>query len=251
MDRLIVSVSGVRGIVGEALTPQIANQFGRAFAAMLGAGKTVVIGRDTRPSGPELRAAIAAGLVDSGVNVVDLGVVTTPGVALMTNRLGADGGVVITASHNPAQYNGIKFLQPTGTGLCAAEADALKQIWQAGRFAPAAADAKGSETRNGRTHGFHVDAVCAVADVTGIAARRFKVVLDSINGAGCVVTPMFLGSLGCESIALPHSADNPIKLYVTADTAEGSNYSTTAATGLKSLLIGKIVVDGSPVADKN
>jgi phosphomannomutase len=196
-DRLMVSVSGVRGTIGSTLTPQIACDFGCAFAAMLGAGKKVVIGRDTRPSGPMLRNAVAAGLLAGGIDVIDLGVATTPGTALMTGQLKADGGVVITASHNPQPYNGIKFLQPIGTGLTAATAARLKDLYDRRSFALADADHQGSESRNTRTHAQHVDAVTARVDPLAIAAKRFKVVLDSINGAGCVVTPMLLGQLGC------------------------------------------------------
>jgi len=201
MSELIVSVSGVRGTVGAArsgLTPEVAARFGCAFGTMLGAGGKVVMGRDTRPSGQMVRAAVASGLMAAGIDVVDLGVVTTPGVALMTRKLGADGGVVITASHNPPQYNGIKFLQASGPGLTASMAGELKGIWEEGAFLPVEAERVGAESSCGKTHGAHVDAVCGVVDSLGIASKRFKVVLDSVNGAGCVVTPMLLGRLGCE-----------------------------------------------------
>ena len=198
MDRLMVGVSGVRGTVGQTLTPQVACEFGLAFGRLLGKGKKVVIGRDTRPSGPMVRSAVAAGLLASGVHVTDLGVVSTPGAALMTARMGAGGGVVVTASHNPIQYNGIKFLQPTGTGLTAASAAQLKAIWQEAKWDLAGPTEQGEEDRNGQTPGFHVNAVCGVVDVIAIANERFKVVLDSVNGAGCVEAPTLLGKLGCE-----------------------------------------------------
>ena len=202
MDRLMVSVSGVRGVVGKTLTDEIARDFGRAFATMLGAGKTVTIARDTRPSGPVLRDAMAAGLRSCGVNVIDLGVVTTPGAAFMTKHLKADGGVVITASHNPSEYNGIKLLQPIGTGLTASAAERLKEIWSSGSFAPVDPGRRGRESVNDETHRLHIEAVCAVCDPAAIAGGRFKVVLDSANGAGCIVTPMLLARLGCEVISI-------------------------------------------------
>jgi phosphomannomutase len=145
-----------------------------------------------------VRSAVTSGLLACGVNVVSLGTVTTPGTALMTRTLGADGGVVITASHNPKQYNGIKFLQASGPGLTAADAGRLKAIWESGEYAWQGPDAQGIESENVKTHGRHLDAVRATVDVAGITKRRFKVALDSINGAGCVVTPMLLGALGCE-----------------------------------------------------
>ena len=206
-DRLMVSVSGVRGTVGQTLTARTACDFGCAFATMLGAGKSVVVGRDTRLSGAMIRSAVAAGLMSCGVNVIDLGVVTTPGAALMASKLSADGGVVITASHNPSQYNGIKFLQPHGPGLTAQAAGRLKAIWEAGKFAFVDSAGQGQESRNTRTHAAHVDAVCRYVDVKGVASKRFKVVLDSINGAGCVVSPMLLGELGCELAHVNAQAD--------------------------------------------
>jgi len=200
MERLIVSVSGVRGTVGGTLGPQVARDFGCALAQMLGSGRTVVIGRDTRSSGPMIRDAVASGLLACGVNVIDLGVASTPGIALMTVRLKADGGVVITASHNPIEYNGIKFLQPNGVCLTAAQAARLKGIWESRRFAEADARRRGVESSNDRTHAEHVEAVCAVVDVKAVAGKRFKVVLDSINGAGGLVTPMLMGRLSCQVV---------------------------------------------------
>ncbi len=198
MNRLMVSVSGVRGIVGEALTVEVAEQFGRAFAAMLPAGATIALGRDTRTSGPMIRDAVIAGLNAGGVDVIDLGVVSTPGVAVMIKHLRADGGIVITASHNPAPYNGIKFMTPAGLNLPADQAERLKGIWQSGKFI--SADKPGKVTQNNQTHNIHVRLACGIVDVEAIAARKFKVVLDSINGAGCEGTALLLKKLGCELV---------------------------------------------------
>ncbi|MFW6066443.1 MAG: phosphoglucosamine mutase [Planctomycetota bacterium] len=198
MSELIVSVSGVRGTVGEALTPQVACDFACAFAASLSRGATVVLARDTRPSGAAFSAAARAGLLASGVNVIDIGVVTTPGAALMTKTLNADGAVVITASHNPIEYNGMKFLQPDGPALTAEQANRLAQAWRDGGFRFADARSQGKARTDDSTHSRHVEAVCDLLDVGTVAEKRFRVVLDSINGAGCIVTPMLLDRLGCE-----------------------------------------------------
>ncbi len=202
MDRLMVTVSGVRGIVGSSLTPQIAEQFGCAFGTMLGAGKRVVIGRDSRQSGPELQQAITDGLTATGVNVTSLGIVSTPGGALMTSKLAADGGVVVTASHNPIQYNGIKFLQPSGTGLTAEDAMKLKSIWEAGEFSLVGEDARGTESQDDTAEQKHIEDVLAVCDAELIASKGFKVVLDSINGAGCIAAAELMEKLGCELVHL-------------------------------------------------
>ncbi|NLF31166.1 MAG: phosphoglucosamine mutase [Planctomycetes bacterium] len=202
MSRLMVSVSGVRGEIGRTLTPEIAAQFGSAFGTMLGAGATVVVGRDSRPSGPMIRSAVISGLLACGVRAIDLGLVTTPGAALMTGELKADGGVVITASHNPLPWNGIKFLRPTGLGLSVEAAARLKQIWESRDYAYVDPARCGTETTNDSTHATHVGKVLSIVDVKAIARRRFKVVLDSVNGAGGVGTAMLLKKLGCELIPM-------------------------------------------------
>ena len=122
-QELIISISGMRGIVGQNLTPQIAAEFGSAFGTFLkndapGNDKlTVCIGRDSRPSGQELASAVIRGLCSVGIDVVELGLVTTPCVGIMLRELGCIGGVVITASHNPKEYNGFKFLDKDGAVL--------------------------------------------------------------------------------------------------------------------------------------
>ncbi|MFW6154658.1 MAG: phosphoglucosamine mutase [Planctomycetota bacterium] len=202
MSRLMVSVSGIRGQIGRTLTPEVAARFGAAFGTMLGAGTTVVVGRDSRPSGPMIRSAVISGLLACGVKVIDLGLVTTPGVALMTRERNADGGVVITASHNPIEWNGIKFLRPNGLALSVDGAAELKRIWATGDYAYVAPAACGTETTDDSTHATHIARVLAIVDADAVAGRRFKVVLDSVNGAGCVGTARLLEQLGCEVVAM-------------------------------------------------
>jgi len=202
MDRLMVSVSGVRGIVGGTITPRVACEFGCAYATMLGAGKTVTVGRDSRTSGPMIRNAVISGLLAGGVNAVDLGIASTPACAWMTRKLGADGGVIITASHNPAQYNGMKFLQPAGTGLVAADAERLKELWQSGQFALADQDSQGAEHSDPSGPAGHVAAVLEKCDTEAVKARSFKVVVDSVNGAGGPEAKLLMDRLGCEMVHL-------------------------------------------------
>jgi phosphomannomutase len=206
-DRLMVTVSGVRGTIGKTLTPLVACEFGAAFGTSLGAHVTVTLGSDTRPSGAMIRAALSAGLLGCGVNVVDLGVVTTPGCALMTRQLGAAGGVIVTASHNPSEYNGIKFLQPTGPALRAADAAKLKAIWESKQFAFVGTDEQGTLCQDTSTDEQHLAAVLKTVNVDAIRQAKFRVVVDSINGAGCRVTPKLLDALGVELIHLNNTPD--------------------------------------------
>ena len=210
MSRLMISVSGIRGEIGRTLTPETSARFGAAFATMIGSGKTVLIARDSRPSGPMVRHGVMSGLLACGVKAIDLGVVSTPGAALMTRRLGADGAAVITASHNPIEWNGVKFLRPSGLALSVEGAAELKRIWESGQFAYVAAADCGTESSNFDTHTTHIKDVLSMIDVNGVAAKRFKVVLDSVNGAGCVGSGMLLSRLGCE---LVHINERPTGLF--------------------------------------
>ncbi len=205
---LMISVSGVRGIIGESLTPQVATEFGQAFGHFLkqlravggGEKRKVAIGRDTRPSGPMVTGAFVAGLLSVGVDVVDVSVATTPSVALFGRFLKADAAIVITASHNPIQWNGIKFLRHDGIAYPPPQAAEIKATYFSKPWKLATIDALGLFSEDSRVHANHVQTVLGLFDVRGIAEKRFRVVLDSVNGAGCVGTPMLLGKLGAELI---------------------------------------------------
>ncbi|HVX84599.1 MAG TPA: phosphoglucosamine mutase [Phycisphaerae bacterium] len=211
---LMISVSGVRGIVGRSLTPGVAVGFGQAFGFFLRSHKSgvrsqrpvVVIGRDTRPSGMMVFGGVSAGLMSVGVDVVDVDVATTPSVALMGRFLKADAAIVITASHNPIMWNGIKFLRDDGIAYPPAEAGEIKRVYLERAWEKEAhgglvdIEGLGRFSTDSRVHAHHVQTVLALFDVKGIAQRRFKVVLDSVNGAGCVGTPMLLGKLGVELV---------------------------------------------------
>ena len=207
MAPLIISISGIRGIIGESLGPQQGLEFGLAYGAYLrdcvqGRKPRVCIGRDSRPSGPMLAAALASGLMSAGCDTVELGIVTTPGTAIMVRHLECDGGVVITASHNPVQWNGIKFISAEGIAYPAEQVKQIQQLYHDKRFSGCDSLAVGGAEKSAKTHAVHTDTVCGLVDRNGIASKRFKVVLDSINGAGCVVTAQLLSQLGCELIHL-------------------------------------------------
>ena len=202
---LMIGVSGVRGIIGQSLTPVVAANFGAAFGTLLGGsqcGARVVVGRDSRPSGLMVRDAVASGLQATGCHVVDLNVVSTPGTALMTALKEADGGLVITASHNPLIWNGIKFLQANGTALSAQQAQKLADCYHAQDFRYADVEQVGGSSSDTTTHMAHCEAVLRHLDKTLVSSKRYKVALDSVNGAGCSGTAMLLSKLGCELIHL-------------------------------------------------
>ena len=210
----MIGVSGLRGTVGGTLTPSVVGRLAAAFAFWLkaqarGAEKPlrIVIGRDSRPSGFWVRDAAVASLTASGVEVIDLDVVTTPGVAMMVKHLAADAGMVITASHNPAQWNGLKLLTRDAVAPPAADAAQIIRLYheQAADYAPVGRLVP--PAGNSETHALHVKRVLDYVDVLGISSRRFKVVLDSVNGAGGVATATLLGKLGCPLVHMNAAPD--------------------------------------------
>ena len=228
-EQLIISISGVRGIVGENLTAPIAADYGCAFGTFLKdkhgsqdrklsvcpvrgtkISNGVCIGRDSRPSGQMLKSAVAAGLCSVGIDVIDLAVVSTPGVSVMVKHLGCVGGVVITASHNPAQYNGIKLLLDNGVAPPADAAAQIRQYFFNKHFIPADSTHYGKVTSNDQTDATHIAKVLAIIDKKTIAAKKFKVALDSVNGAGGRVAKKMLAELGCTVWAIN---DEPTGLF--------------------------------------
>ncbi len=202
-DDLIISVSGVRGVVGSALNPSLLTHFAAAFGTLV-EGQTVVIGRDTRTSGPMAHHAILAGLVATGCKVIDVGICPTPTVLLMSKILTADGSLVITASHNPIDWNGIEFASQSGKLLNEEERTRLMSIYESGNFTLAAWDEQGSVETIDTAIDQHISSVlgCDWLIPECIHARKLKVVIDCGNGAGSVISPRLLRALGCDVIEL-------------------------------------------------
>jgi len=194
---LMVSVSGVRGIVGQSLTPVVALEFAQAYGELLGGGR-VVIGRDSRPSGAMFAQAAVAGLLGAGCHVTDLGLVMTPTVGRTIREGGYAGGIVVTASHNPGQWNGLKFLDQLGLAPDPAQARRIAEL--RAKAAHVGTRGFGSWQTDGQAGERHVAAVVAAREVDCGTLRGLPVVLDSINGAGCRHTPMLLEAFGCRLI---------------------------------------------------
>lgn len=198
---LIVSVSGVRGVVGQSLTPQVALAFASAYAAHLGGG-VVVISRDGRPSGMMLRYAVQAGLVAGGCEVQDLGVAATPTVGLAICTLNAAGGIQITASHNPAPYNGLKLFGPDGRVLSAAEGEKVKALFEAGANRLVPWDEVGTARPFRQAEEAHCDRVLQLVKGTQIRGRRFRALVDGNGGAGGPLALRLLQALAVDVVAV-------------------------------------------------
>lgn len=217
-EQLIISVSGMRGIVGQSLTASVAREYSCAFGTYLiqdnhnrtNGRLSVCVGRDSRSSGQELWSAIAEGLCAVGIDVIDLGVVTTPSVSIMLRELKCAGGIVVTASHNPIQYNGIKLLLGNGVAPPPNAAEKIKQCFFDKNFIFADSTNCGKVTSNKQTDSIHIAKVLSIVDKDTIAAKKFKVVLDSVNGAGARVTKKLLAGFGCEVSAIN---DEPTGLF--------------------------------------
>ncbi len=200
---LMISVAGVRGIVGETLTPPVLARFAAAFGRSLGEGP-VVVGRDARVTGPMVLAAVCAGLVAAGRDVVDIGLATTPTTQLAVEHLGAAGGVILTASHNPAPWNALKFLSSRGEFLGPDEGRAVRERFEADRDLWARWDGLGRVRTEAGALGWHVERVLGldVLDLPAIRRRALKVVVDGCASVGGVAVPELLARLGATVVPL-------------------------------------------------
>jgi phosphomannomutase len=205
-EGLMISVSGVRGRVGEALTPEVVGRFAAGFgvwASGRAKTRTIVVGRDSRVSGPMFHRAVIAGLQSVGCDVIDVGLTTTPTCQLAVEYHHAAGGLMISASHNPIEWNALKFIGPSGTFLEAHEGAEMRRVVD-GEIPRASWDYLGAVTEDGEAIDRHMAQVLALPflDVRGIRARRFRVALDCVRGAGGRIIPQLLEKLGCEVTAI-------------------------------------------------
>ncbi len=203
---LKISISGVRGVIGESLTPTLLARFAQAFGTYIGSG-TVVIGRDTRTSGEMVRQAVIAGLLSSGCRVIDLDVCPVPTVQLIVRQRKAAGGIAITASHNPAEWNALKFVNSEGLFLSVGPARALLDIYHQGEYTKVA----GGEMRNVEAVttalDAHINAIVSVVDKLPVTSRKLRVALDSCNGAGSIIAPRLLEAMGAEVVTVNTTPD--------------------------------------------
>ena len=197
--KLMRSVSGVRGVIGAGLDPVLVASYGAAFGTYLKKGK-VVIGSDTRPSGEMVRRAVTSGLMSVGIDVIDIGIVPTPTVEIAVKANRAAGGICVTASHNPAAWNALKFFNNHGEFLTPAQYKQMNRVYESGRFAYQPVEKLGQVTAQDKWIAEHIRKTLAVKAVNRRAVRKakFKVVVDAINGAGSFALPEMVEALGAK-----------------------------------------------------
>jgi phosphomannomutase len=211
---LIKSISGIRGTIGgrlgEALTPVDIVKFASAYSAWIkernktGERTKIVIGRDARPSGDMVNRVITGALIASGVDVIDLGPATTPTVEMAVTGLRANGGIILTASHNPKQWNALKLLNEHGEFLSDADGKALLNIVEKSEFNFSEVDELGQVTYDDTYTDEHIKAVLRLplVDIEAIYSANFKVVVDAVNSVGGIAIPKLLASLGVSVVEL-------------------------------------------------
>jgi len=197
MNEPIISVSGLRGIIGDSLTPEITARYTAAFAESLPDGP-VVVTRDGRHTGPMVAAAVQSALMAAGRHCLNAGIAATPTTGVLVRHLGAAGGIQISASHNPPEYNGMKLFDRSGRIIPAGPGQAVLDRYRASPPQWKAADQLGECHTIDDTVTAHLAMVAALCDVDRIRQRHFQVLLDANNGAGSVLGVPLLRELGCE-----------------------------------------------------
>lgn len=201
-EKPLFTVSGLRGIIGDTLTIPVVISYTEAFARFLG-GSLYIVGQDTRPHSLAIKMAVISTLLAMGKEVVDLGVVPTPTLLYSVRKKGASGGVMITASHNPAEWNALKFVNQSGLFLESSEVQEISRV-----ISQSQSWAKFSEFKplriNNNAIKDHIQKILesSYVDVKGIRRKRLRVICDCINGAAFEAIPMLLETLGCDVIAL-------------------------------------------------
>lgn len=208
MTILISGISGVRGIINDGFDEEVVKVYTRAFAQLMDNGR-IVIAQDSRPSGEMFKAVVEETLSQLGCEIIDCGICPTPTAQLMVKDLNARGGIIVTASHNPIEWNALKFVGDEGLFLDSDEHKQLQiELAKVNEAGPLTAERSGSVTKLDDRLERHIQNVMALdlMNVPAIRALKPKVVIDAINGAGSEVLPAFLERLGCEVI--PINCDN-------------------------------------------
>jgi phosphomannomutase len=198
---LKISISGVRGVIGESLTPNLLTRFAQAFGTYVGA-RTIVIGRDPRTSGEMVKQAVIAGLLSSGCRILDIGMCPVPTIQLMVRHHRAAGGIAITASHNPAEWNALKFIGKGGFFLSTGQARELLDIYHQGEYTRVAGATMREVAEVSGATDLHIQKILEALGPLPSGKKKLRVVLDACNGAGSLVGPKLLEALGAEVVPI-------------------------------------------------
>ena len=199
----LFGTSGIRGLVGSEVTCELALNVGKSLAFYLGNEGTVVIGYDTRTTNKMLDQAICAGLLEGGINVVKIGMVPTPLVGYACEKLDADAGIMLTASHNPSPYNGIKIWNKNGMAYTSAQEAEIEKIYAEKSYISVSWDKVGSLSVNEEIKGQYIDDLVNMVDIK----EGLKVVIDCASGAGSEISPLVFRKAGCEVTTLNSQPD--------------------------------------------
>ena len=206
MTRKLFGTTGVRKIYGEEFDLEMALRLGKALGTFLGDG-TVLMARDARATGLMVADAVAAGLISTGVNVLRAGIIPTPTLAFMTREYGCQAGVIVTASHNPPEYSGLKFWSSTSMGFSADAEAKLEDIYESRKFKAAAWDRLGTERAVDTAVEDHIRSLLRFCDGDMIRSKKFRVIVDPGNGAASVLTPYLMQELGCKVVSINAQLD--------------------------------------------
>lgn len=203
MTKLMRSVSGIRGVMGDTLNPIVLMEYLNAFLQLTQA-KKIVIGRDSRPTGESIENLVCEACCAAGVESIRLGLATTPTVEMMVPYLKADAGIIVTASHNPIEWNALKFLNREGIFLKESEVEALFKLVDEKKFVWAPYHQYKSHSSYPNANQIHIEQTLQLPyiNVSLIQSKKFKVGYDAVNGAGSLIIPELLKRLGCEVVPL-------------------------------------------------
>jgi len=198
---LKISISGVRGIVGDSLTPQLTASFAQAFGTYLGRG-VVIVGQDSRKSGPMVKKAVLSGLLSVGCQPIEIGICPIPSIQFLTKQSKAIGAIAVTASHNPKEWNGLKFINEEGLFLNYHQMEEFLDIYHQGEFSLVEAHKYKNPKFEKNPSRPHFKKLLSYFNVDLIRQKKFKVAIDCCNGAGAVLVPQYLDALGCQPILI-------------------------------------------------
>jgi phosphomannomutase len=246
MRELKISTSWVRGVVGDALTPELVVHFAAAFGTWVD-GEAVVIGRDTRRSSNMLRAAVCAGLMSPGCEVIDLGVCPTPLVSFAVRELGCAGGISITGSHNDSEWNALKFVGPDGALLNSVRGEELLDIYHASTFAAASSDRLMPVTGAPQIQDRYLEHLLATLNTDPIRQRKFTVAMDFCNGACAGLAERFLRELNCKLLPI-HAQPREVFAHPPAPTPSNMGTLVSEMRRSRADLGAAVNIDGDRIA---